>query len=198
MTLERDAQLKKATSTRIVVLTAGTVLVAIAGYAGFRLYPSISDGSGSGAGLMAVAAATGFAAFFSPCSFPLLLTVLTRQETLRPDRRKVQPALRFAAGASIGALGFVLGLGLLLSLGGGAIARQVTFESVAGRTLRIAVGLLLIVMGLVQLRRIRIPFSRFAAIAEPIQRRRLAYASQGRLSSSHVLYGFGYLIAGFG
>jgi cytochrome c biogenesis protein CcdA len=196
-TPNREAMLKDRSRARLALLVAGTLLVALAGYTGFRLYPSIGGGSGSGAALVGVAAATGFAAFFSPCSFPLMLTMLGRQAGSDTGRSRLRPALRFALAASIGASAFVVGFGMLLSIGGGAIARQITFTSGPGRALRIAVGLLLITMGLAQLGRIRIPFFRLAVLATPIERRRRTSDNPDRFSN-HVLYGFGYLIAGFG
>jgi cytochrome c biogenesis protein CcdA len=179
------------------LLVAGTLLVALSGYIGFRVYPSIGGDSGFGAALVAVAAATGFAAFFSPCSFPLMLTMLGRQASSDTRHGRLRPALRFALAASIGAVAFIVGFGVLLSVGGGTIARQITFTSGPGRALRVAVGLLLITMGLVQLGRIRIPFFRLAALATPIERRWRESEHPDRFTN-HVLYGFGYLIAGFG
>jgi hypothetical protein len=52
-------------------------------------------------------------------------------------------------------------------------------------------------MGFVQLGRIRIPFFKLAALATPIERRWRTAENPDRFSN-HVLYGFGYLIAGFG
>jgi cytochrome c biogenesis protein CcdA len=196
-TPEREATLRGRNRARFSVLVAGTLLVALAGYIGFRVFPSIGNGSGSGAALVGVAAATGFAAFFSPCSFPLMLTMLGRQADSETGHRRLTPALRFAFAASLGAVAFVVGFGVVLSLGGGTVARQITFTSGPGRALRVAVGLLLITMGFVQLGRIRIPFFKLAALATPIERRWRTAENPDRFSN-HVLYGFGYLIAGFG
>jgi cytochrome c biogenesis protein CcdA len=195
--MEREALQKRRGQTRFGLVVAGTLLVALVGYLGFRLLPTLGDGSETGAALMALAAATGFAAFFSPCSFPIMLTTLGRQANTRTGRARLKPTLRFAAGASIGAVAFLAGLGLFLSLGGGSISRQVTFSSTTGRTLRIAAGLAIITMGLVQLGKVRIPFFKLAKLATPIDRKRAGNADPDRFFS-HVLYGFGYLIAGFG
>jgi cytochrome c biogenesis protein CcdA len=146
---------------------------------------------------MALATATGFAAFFSPCAFPLMLTTLGRQADTGTGYTRLKPALRFALAASIGAVAFLVGFGLLLSLGGEGIARQVTFTSTPGRALRIAAGTLLITMGLVQLGKVTIPFFKLSTLATPIDRKRNKKGDPDRFFG-HVLYGFGYLIAGFG
>ncbi len=177
------------------VLVAVTLVIAAAGYVGFRVFRQFDVGGATGAGLLVVAATVGIASFFSPCSFPLLLTTLTRQAT--DTKHKMRSALRFATGASLGAVGFVAAFGLVLSIGGGVLARQFTFDSAQGRILRIVVGGVLIVMGLVQLSIIRIPFGRLTALAQPIDRRRAELGDESRFAS-HVLYGFGYLVAGFG
>ena len=190
----REAVLRSRGRARWGLLIAGTLLVGLAGYGGFWLYPTI--GSGTGLGLIVVAAATGFAAFFSPCSFPLLLTFVTR-EMAEARSGRIRSGLRFALGASLGATAFLLGFGLLLSLGGGTVADHITFTSASGRVLRVGVGIVLIVMGLVQLGRVRLSFSRLASLAAPIQRRRPATGDRDRFLN-HALFGFGYLVAGFG
>lgn len=181
---------------RMALLVAATLVVALAGYVGFLVFREFDVGAATGTGLIIVAATVGIAAFFSPCSFPLLLTTLTRQSASTPERR-IREALRFATGASIGAVAFIATFGLLLSIGGGAIARQFTFDSLQGRTLRVIVAVVLILMGLVQLRMIRIPFASLSRLAGPIHRRRAASTDESRFSN-HVLYGYGYLVAGFG
>lgn len=180
---------------RMALLVIATLVVGLAGYMGFRVFRSFDVGGATGIGLVVVAATVGIAAFFSPCSFPLLLTTLTRRVTGAPQHR-MRKGLRFASGASIGAVTFVAGFGLLLSLGGGAIAHLFSLDSPQGRILRIVVGLVLIVMGLVQLGVIDLRFSSMTRLAEPVDRKRAEIGDETRFSS-HVLYGFGYLAAGF-
>lgn len=179
----------------MALLVVMTVVIGLAGYVGFRVFREFDIGGATGIGLAVVAATVGIAAFFSPCSFPLLLTALTRQIASEPDNRG-RHALSFASGASIGAVAFVAGFGLLLSLGGGAIAQLFSLESAQGRTLRIVVGIVLILMGLVQLRVINVQFRGLTKIAEPVDRKRAAIGDETRFTSN-VLYGFGYLAAGF-
>jgi len=196
MTTDHTELTKSRFRARMGLLIFATLVVALAGYIGFRVFKQFDVGAATGAGLVVVAATVGIAAFFSPCSFPLLLTTLTRQASASPDHRG-RSAFRFAAGASIGAVSFVIGFGLLLSVGGGVIASQFGFDSPQGRVLRVVVGITLIVMGLVQLGKIRVPFDNLTRLAQPIDRARAGISDETRFSS-HVLYGFGYLVAGFG
>jgi cytochrome c biogenesis protein CcdA len=195
VTTDREELKKSRLRARMALLVVVTLVVGLAGYIGFRVFREFDVGGATGIGLVVVAATVGIAAFFSPCSFPLLLTALTRQVTAAPERR-TREALRFASGASIGAVAFVAGFGLLLSLGGGAIARLFSVDSAQGRILRVVVGIVLIVMGLVQLRVINLHFSGMARLAEPVDRKRAAIGDETKFMS-HVLYGFGYLAAGF-
>ncbi len=196
MTTDRDQLKQSRLRARMGLLVIATLVVGLAGYVGFRVFRGFDVDAATGAGLIVVAATVGIASFFSPCSFPLLLTTLSRQAA-SDSRHRMRGALRFAAGTSIGAVFFVAGFGLLLSVGGGVIARQFTFASAQGRVLRAVVGVVLVTMGLVQLGRIRLPFSSVSHLAEPIDRRRADVGDDTKFVS-HVLYGFGYLVAGFG
>lgn len=80
------------------LLTAGVVVLAVAGYAGYVLYPRFDLPAVTGLGLFVLAAAAGIGSFFYPCSFPLLVGLLGREtkageEESTPSLRK---ALRFA------------------------------------------------------------------------------------------------------
>jgi cytochrome c biogenesis protein CcdA len=82
------------------------------------------------------------------------------------------------------------------SIGGGLFA-GVTFTSTAGRAIRLLVGLLLIVLGLIQLERLPVNLRR----VEPAMRgylRRQAQVRRERPMLGFGLFGFGYLLAGFG
>ena len=93
------------------------------------------------------------ASFFSPCSFPLLVTLLARETGAeRGEERSVLPrTLRFATALSIGAALFLLLAGAAIALGGAPLFEGVTFTSAAGRTIRIIIGSLLILFGLMQI-----------------------------------------------
>ena len=196
MTTEREELRRSRLRARMTLLVVVTLVVGAAGYVGFRVFRQFDIGGATGIGLIVVAATVGISSFFSPCSFPLLLTTLSRQAATDPKHR-MRGALRFAAGTSIGAVAFVGAFGLVLSFGGGVIARQFTFASTQGRVLRAAVGVFLIVMGLAQLGRVRIPFDNLAQLAQPIARQRAKIGDETRFTSN-ILYGFGYLVAGFG
>src|ERR671911_3017045 len=64
---------------RYWLLAAGLVLAGLAGYLGYVAFPRFDLAAGVGAGLLVLAAAAGVASFFSPCSFPLLVTLLPRE-----------------------------------------------------------------------------------------------------------------------
>ena len=185
---------------RYLALALGAVALAVAGYAGYVLYPRFDLPAGTGVGLLVLAAAAGVASFFSPCSFPLLVSMLARP--LQADRESAQrPPLRraagFAAALSLGASAFLLLAGLVIALGGGRAFEDITFTSTTGRIIRSAVGAFLIALGLVQLERLHVNLRRL----EPATHRFLR--GQARLRRRHpfggfVLFGFGYLLAGFG
>jgi cytochrome c biogenesis protein CcdA len=183
---------------RYGLLVAAVVVAALAGYVGYLLYPRFDLPSVAGAGLLALAAAAGFAAFFSPCSFPLLATLLARQTGAgQPPRVRLRRALLFAASLSVGAVAFVLLLGVLLAGAGRGLAGEITFTSTPGRSLRVVVGLGLVVLGLVQTERLRVNLR----VAESAIHGLLSRPA--RLLHHHsvawfALFGFGYLAAGFG
>jgi cytochrome c biogenesis protein CcdA len=174
-------------------LLAGTVAVAaLAGYAGYVAYPRFDLPASVGAGLLALAAGAGVASFFSPCAFPLLLTLLGRQVRGRPVA-----AVGFAATFSVGAVAFLLALGGLIAAGGAGIAASVTFTSGAGIAIRVVVGLALVLLGLIQSEVVPLSFHTVELLTRPLSE------AQARLRRDHpvagvALFGFGYLAIGFG
>jgi cytochrome c biogenesis protein CcdA len=211
-------KLEQSQAHRYFLLAAGVVILALAGYSGYVLYPRFDLPAVTGVGLLLLAAAAGVAAFFSPCSFPLLVTLLARQtggqREKREGRRKKEEgrrqreegrreraawpvALRFALAFSLGATVFLLLAGGLIALGGGHLFAEVTFTSAAGRIIRAVVGAGLFVLGLAQVGVIRLPFDRIAVAASPLWPKRSQLQRRPSLWS-YTLYGFGYLLAGFG
>lgn len=162
----------------------------------FVSYFELDTAAFSGSGLLFLAAAAGTASFFSPCSFPLLVTLLARE--IDPDTRQGRPtanALRFAAALSVGVTAFLLTAGSIIAVGAGPIVEYVKFASGPGRILRLIVGVTLIVLGMTQIRGLR--FQAADRIRRPLQR------IQARLrrkspSLGFALFGFGYVLAGFG
>lgn len=74
---------------------------------------------------------------------------------------------------------------------------DVTFTSTAGIGIRISVGLLLIGLGLIQLGRLPVSFRRFEPAMHGYLRRQ-AQIRRRRPVVGFTLFGFGYLLAGFG
>lgn len=125
-----DTTLVRRRLLRWSAVLLGLLLVGAGGYLGFVAFAGDGSGGNVGAGTMGLAVATGFASFFSPCSFPLLLTFLTRQsERARPKA--------FAASLTVGlgAIAFFAMLGLLLALAGEGVTRMVGFDTITGRIL---------------------------------------------------------------
>jgi cytochrome c biogenesis protein CcdA/copper chaperone CopZ len=183
------------------LLGLGVLMLALAGYAGYVLYPRFGLPAVEGASLLLLATGAGIASFFSPCSFPLLVTLLAReigaQDPSREARRPMRSVLTFATALSLGAAVFLLLSGLVIALGGQALFAGVTFTSPAGRIIRTVVGVLLIVLGLMQAG--VLPFSLHAMehVSRPLMRSQ-ARARRTRPVLGFGLFGFGYLLAGFG
>ena len=179
-----------------LVLVIATVAVALMGYVGYVLYPRFDLPAGTGASLMLLSVAAGVASFFSPCGFPLLVTILAR-DTGDERQLSLSKALRFGVWLSVGATGFVLLVGSLIALGAGSFFETVTFTSAAGIAIRVIVGGLLVTLGLVQLGVFRSPFGVVEQSIRPliVEQARLR---RRRPALGFALLGFGYLLAGFG
>lgn len=191
-----DKQEKRPQGYRFALLALVVLLAGLAGLAGYFLYPRFELPRAAGLGLLVLAAGAGIASFFSPCSFALLLSLLSRQaHPEAPKGERVRRGLMFAASMAVGASVFIIGVGLLIALGGQAIAAEVTFTSVAGRTLRVLVGLVLVVVALNQLGYLRLPTTPVIRLAEPFAQRSFIEAHP---ITGFALFGFGYLLAGFG
>lgn len=183
-----------------VLLTIGVILLAVTGYTGYALYPRFALPSVTGAGLFVIATMAGIASFFSPCSFPLLATLLARAINSSQEGNqgtKIGRAAQYGAALAVGAGFFLLLIGTGIALGGGALFKQVTFTSTAGRTLRIVIGAFLIFLGLAQTGHLSLPFDRVADWVRPIQKTQ-AKMRRERPVLGFGLFGFGYVLAGFG
>lgn len=187
-------------SGRYLALTLAAAALAFAGLLGYVLYPRFDVPAGAGAGLLLLAAGAGVASFFSPCSFPLLVTMLARplgEQAQVQEGRPLRPALRFASALSVGAATFLIATGAVIALIGGGLFADVTFTSAAGRIIRLLVGLLLIALGLIQLNHLPIDLRRFEPAMHGYLRRQ-ARIRRERPLLGFGLFGFGYLLAGFG
>ena len=179
-------------------LVGAVVIVTIAGgYVGFRLAASLDLDQQVGAGLIALAVVTGAAVVFSPCSFPLLLTLLGGSDRHDAVGQRRADGLRSGLSIAAGAAVFLLLAGLVVGVAGEAAASEVNFSSTGGRLLRGGVAAVLVVAGLIQLSVIDASLSRVAVVAGPLERRRRAVAG-GHRRRGEALYGFAFVLAGFG
>jgi cytochrome c biogenesis protein CcdA len=180
-----------------LLLALAVGLVSLAGYGGYVLYPRFDLPAVEGAALFGLAAAAGLGSFFSPCSFPLLVALLGRAPSRDGGRGGARP-LRFAAALAAGAATFMLVLGAAFAGLGAGLFADVTFASPQGIALRATVGVLLVVLGLIQS---GIVLGRIGAadrlFREPLARRQ-ARLRRDRPVLGHGLFGFGYVLAGFG
>jgi cytochrome c biogenesis protein CcdA len=142
---------------------------------------------------MLLSAAAGIASFFSPCSFPLAV-ILVARETSPGQQGRVT---RLALWLGLGALLFLVLAGALIAVGAGAFFKQVTFTSAAGITIRAVVGSLLILLGLIQLNVLPVSLLAVEEAAKPFLARQ-ARLRRERPALAFGLFGFGYLLAGFG
>jgi cytochrome c biogenesis protein CcdA len=182
----------------VLLLLVAVIAMALAGYIGYVVYPRFDLPASTGLALTGLAVAAGFASFFSPCSFPLLATLLIRSETPNGDTSlRLRSALNTASFIALGAAVFVFTLGLLIAAGGAGLARSVTFGSVAGRTIRGVVGVVLVGLGLIQTGVIGFNLRRFEGPAHDFLGRQ-ARLRRRRPAVGHAMFGFGYLAAGFG
>lgn len=189
----QTSQRNPASSYGLLVLAV--VMLSLAGNIGYELYPRFDLPAASGVGLLLPAAAAGIASFFSPCSFPLLVTLLSQQgESHHPDHWRV---LRHASALALGAVIFLALVGMSISLGGDALFGGITFTSTAGRLIRTMAGALLLLLGLVQLGYIQWSFYRVADLTTPLMRRQANLRRQ-KPALGFGLYGFTYLLTGFG
>lgn len=182
---------------RYLALVAVVVVVAVAGSVGYVLYPRFDLPAVEGAGLLGLAAGAGVASFFSPCSFPLLVTLLDRQAVADSESgRPARPAV-FGGSLALGAATFMLSAGAIIAWGGEALFARVTFTSTAGITIRVVIGFLLILLGLIQIGALPLSMHSVSQAAQPLLKRQ-AGLRRDRPVMGFAVFGFGYVLAGFG
>jgi cytochrome c-type biogenesis protein len=184
---------------RYALLLLGVGLLALAGYTAYLLYPRFNLPGASGLPLLLLAATAGMASFFSPCSFPLLLTLLARatDEATESRKSRLRRNLRFASALALGATLFLLLTGSAFAVGAAVFFEGITFTSRAGRIIRTLAGSLLVGLGLIQSGILPNIFSRAWRISQPLRK------AQAKIRRSHPtlafsLFGFGYLLSGVG
>jgi cytochrome c biogenesis protein CcdA len=126
-----------------------------------------------------------------------MVTLLARQavddsEAGRPPR----PAV-FGASLALGAAVFMLLAGIVIAAGGEALFSRVTFTSTAGITIRVIVGGLLVFLGLIQVGVVPVSLHAVSRLAQPFLRGQ-ARLRRERPVAGFALFGFGYVLAGFG
>lgn len=182
---------------RYVALVVMVASVAVAGYVGYVLFPRFDLPPLEGVALLGLAGAAGVASFFSPCSFPLLLAFLGRRRGDGSTSSSRSQSLLFGGAVAIGAAVFLILVGGVIAVGGGATLSEVTFDSTAGIIIRVVVGALLVFLGLAQTGVIPISLHSVSRVVQPLlgtQTVALRIPPLGR----HLLFGFGYILAGFG
>lgn len=182
---------------RYLILVTAVLVVAVAGYVGYVVYPRFDLPAVEGVGLLGLAAAAGVASFFSPCSFPLLVTLLARQAVEDADAGRPARSAVFGGSLAMGAAVFMLLAGLMIAVGGETMFAGVTFTSTAGIMIRVLVGLLLISLGLIQLGVIPLSMHAVSRFAQPLLRSQ-ARLRRERPVAGFAVFGFGYVLAGFG
>jgi cytochrome c-type biogenesis protein len=193
-----DTASDRSAGARYGLLAVAVAVVGLAGYLGYVVYPRFDLPAVEGAALLGLAAAAGIASFFSPCSFPLLLGLLGRQAAARAsDDRRATPPVVFGGALALGAAAFMLLLGAAIGVGGEALFADVTFASTPGIMLRGTVGVLLIGLGLVQLGALPSPMHAVERISTRLTRRQ-ARMRRDKPVAGFALFGFGYVLAGFG
>ena len=169
--------------------------VALIGFGAFVSYLQLDLAVFVGSGLPILGVAAGAASFFSPCSFPLLVTLLARSTGADLESSSATgKALQFATALAVGVSLFLLLLGAAVAAGAGPLVREVTFTSTPGRILRLGVGAGLILLGLRQM-------TGRIGIADGLKARIVRAQARTRRKSANLgfgLFGFGYVLAGFG
>lgn len=158
----------------VLKLTTAVFITALLGYSLFLAYPSLSTQSGVFLPLGVVAVFAGIASLFSPCSFPLLVTLLNQDTHNR--HRMGQTAGAFALGAAL----FLLLLGTLITFGAGKWVSSITFTSIAGRLLRTAVAFFLIATGIWQMKGRSLNFEWLNRLMTPLWISRLSFGGGKR------------------
>jgi len=185
-----ETALRARSRFRFGAILVAMVVVGVAGYLGFVAF--VGSDREISTGVMVLAAATGFAAFFSPCSFPLLLAFLARRSS-ETKGAAISSAVRIGAGA----VAFFGLMAVVLALGGTAFGSVIGFDTTAGRIFRLTVGILLVGFGLRQARLMHIEMRWLDRVASAASRT-FDPSDQSSRARSDVVYGFGYLLAGFG
>lgn len=176
---------------RPIVLLSLAVLLTLGGYGLFWWF--VGSGGQIGVPLFLVAVVAGVAAFFNPCTFPLLPLFLTRTVEELTGRREI---LRRGFAAAFGLIAFNLLLGFSIAVLGAAFGASLAATSDQPnpyvRFLRGAVGFLLVILGFTHMTG-RGPITNLFA---RFHRNPPAHRREGL--RNYFGYGFGYTLLGIG
>lgn len=178
--------------SRLLWVVAAGLLVTAAGYLAFRVFAADVKPDPLAWGLPAFSVLAGVAAFFSPCSFPLLPGYVSHVASdVEPGRT------RLAVWPALGVAGFTLLLGAGVWLAGTAVAAGFSMRSgdpgpvVLG--LRAVVGVALVGLGAYAIFGRTIRTGLLDSLSRPI-----GIDETPRPARRLTLYGFGYVAAGLG
>jgi len=180
----------------LVVLVV--VLLSLVGYGAYVRYPRFSLPDAFGLTLLILASAAGVASFFSPCSFPLLVTLIAHQPSNSGQSETPLGRGWVRAGAlSAGAATFLLLMGAAIAFGFAPLLGEVTFTSVTGRLIRTFMGMLLIILGVFQSQGKTFSFTLLDEVLKPVWKVQMRLRKRGTFVGA-FLYGFVYILAGLG
>lgn len=186
-------------STKYLVLVLEVGILLLAGYLGARRSPGFQLPAPVRMGGMILAAGAGVAAFFSPCSFPLLLFQL-RENVSRDagvETREGLYSVRYTLGFALGIVCFFVVTGDLFGWMGQQLFGTLPYTETAWKIVRIVLGILLVSLGLVQTNLIIVDFRIFPRITSGLLRIQAGLRQKHPLRGG-ALFGYTYPLAGFG
>jgi cytochrome c-type biogenesis protein len=180
---------------RYSLIIFSVVIITLLGYFGFVAFLKDIIPAFSNYSLYLLAVVAGIATFFSPCSFPLLPGYLSFYYSIDQAKER-ERALYRGTLAAAGVVTFAIILGVVIALLGQGVASSFSVSSanpsLFTRVFRIALGLVLVSLGILQLSNLTLHTHALDALTNKFQN---AARSGNR---GLYLYGFGYNVAGIG
>ncbi len=177
-----------------IVVALLVTLIIVTGYIIFRYFITSVAGTPEAYSLLFLAVVAGVATFFSPCSFPLIPAYLSVFATAENVRRKV---LYYGMVGAAGIFLFNILLGAVIGLVGAGFAKSLAITSGVPSpitlVLRTVIGIVLILLGIIQLANLAFFTTFFHKIGHLISPKQ-----KEKSAKSIFVYGFGYTAAGLG